>query len=312
MEDSIFKKTFYLAKKGFAAFQEDDPFTLAGALAYFTIFAIPPILVVLISAVGYVAGQQTAQQELFSQIQTLWGEQGAEMVRNAMQNYSIGQQALWQKIISIGVLIFSASSFFAVVQSSLNQIWEVKPKPENSLLKMILDRLLSFSIILVLGALLIASFVLESILVSLRHNLDQIVPGIPPILFAIAGYLVTFLLLVLMVAIIYKFLPDAVVEWKVVWTGAFITAFLFMIGRIAISFYLSQNSMTDAYGVAGALVLILLWIFYSALILFYGAEVTQQYALYFAHDIVPKDHAVKIKTEEIPPEKIAQRNPHLK
>lgn len=309
--NNIFRKSFYLAKKGFEAFQKDDPFTLAGALAYFTIFAIPPLLVVLISVVGYIAGQQTAQQELFGQIQTLWGDRGVKIIRIAVQNYSIGEQALWQKIISIGILAFSASSFFAVIQSSLNQIWEVKPKPENSLLKMILNRILSFSIILVLGALLIASFVLESVLLTLRDNLDQLIPGIPPIVFGILGYLLTFLLIVLMIAIVYKFLPDAIVEWKVVWIGAFITAFLFMIGRLAISFYLTQSSMTDAYGVAGALVLILVWIFYSAIILFYGAEVTQQYALYFAHDIVPKEHAVKIRTEEIPPGEISQQNPGM-
>lgn len=304
MNTGIFSKAFFLMKKAFSAFQQNDPFTLAGALAYFTIFAIPPILVILISIVGYIAGQQTAKQELYSQIQALWGEQGTKIVRTAAENYAINEQGTWQKILAIGILVYSASSFFAVIQSSLNTIWGVRPKPGNSLLKMILNRALSFVIILVLGALLVTSLILESLLVSIQGSFDQLLPGISPLLFGVLGYAISFLLLVLVFAIIYKFLPDAAVRWKVVWTGAIITAFLFTVGRFAISFYLSQSSMSDAYGVAGALILILLWIFYSALILFFGAEVTQQYALYFGHDILPKEHAVRVKEQEIPREEI--------
>lgn len=295
---NFFRKTFHLARRAAENFMEHDPITLAGAVAFFTIFSIPPILIIIISGVGFFAGHQFVSNELFGQIRSMWGEQGANMIRDVINNYVISKQSIFQKIFSIIIFLFASSSFFVVIQNSLNRIWNVKPKPNNNLLSVLRNRALSFGAILLLGIMLVISFALESTLVFLQHNLDFYFPNISPLLFGLIGYLLSFTLVTLIFAFIFKFLPDVIIEWKVVWVGSAITALLFSLGKFIINFALQNSTINEMYGIVGSLVIVLLWVFYIAIILFYGAEITQQYAYTYAKTIQPKPYAIKIVTHE--------------
>ena len=189
----------------------------------------------------------------------------------------------------------AASSFFAVIQHSLNRIWRVKPVPESNILYLVKVRTLSFILIILLIILQLVSGLVETILIILRENISQLIPQINSPLFAASGFFTSFLLVTLALAGIYKFLPDVKIRWRIVWGGALFTSLLFTIGKLVIGFVLSQSSMYSLYGVAGSVLVVLLWIYYSAMILFYGAEVTQQFGEYYGYPIEPKAYAVNIE-----------------
>lgn len=295
----FFPATYDIIKKSYLSFSENDPITLAGALAFYTIFAIPPMFIIIINGVGVFAGKELASQELFYQINELWGSRAANLIQTMIKNYTIARQSLFHQVIGILTLLFAASSFFAVIQHSLNKIWRVKPKPWSSVLNVLKNRVLSFGIILVLSIMLLLSVLLDSFLLLMQNQVATLLPGITPLLFGVLGFMLSFVLVTLILAIIYKFLPDASVDWDVVWVGATVTAILFSLGKLVIGFMLANSNIQDVYGIVGALIGVLLWVYYSAIILFFGAEITQQYAISFSRPIRPREYAVKIVTKEI-------------
>lgn len=289
------KQTWRLLKEAIQEWQDDKASRLAAALAYYTVFSLAPLLVLVIAIAGAIFGTESARNELTSQIQGLVGPAGADFVTSALENASQpgANQGAIASTISIALLIFGASGVFVQLQDSLNTIWNVEPKPKQGIGYFIQKRLLSFSMILVIGFLLLVSLVVSTALSAFGGFLNQWLASLSWLInFAISISLVT-----LLFAAIFKYLPDAKIGWKDVTVGAFITALLFNLGKYLLGLYLGNSSFSSTYGAAGSLVVLLAWIYYSAQILFFGAEFTQVYARRFGSRIVPDKHAVMVSKE---------------
>jgi membrane protein len=230
-----------------------------------------------------------------TQIQGVIGKDGAQLIQTAIENASKldPTQGPIPTLINIGFLLSGASVIFGQLQNSLNKIWEVEPKPENGIIHFLRKRFLSFSMVLVIAFLLLVSLVISTLLVILGNYLRDLVPGFT-YLWQFLNFLVSFSIITLLFAMMFKILPDAKIAWKDVWIGAAITAVLFSIGKFLLGFYLGRTSLASAYGAAGSLVIILTWVFYSAQILFLGAEFTQVYVRNYGKEIVPAEYAMRV------------------
>jgi membrane protein len=283
-----------LIKGTFAEWKEDNVPVLAAALAYYTVFSLAPLLLIAIAIAGAVFGEEAARGELVRQIQGLVGKEGAEAVQAMIQNASKPNNGgAIATIIGVILLLFGASGVFGQLQSALNTIWEVKPKPGQGIRSFLVSRFLSFAMVLVIGFLLLVSLVLSSVLAAVSHFFDNLMPGLP-ILGQVINFLISFGVITVLFASIYKFLPDVEIPWKNLWVGAAVTAVLFNLGKLAIGLYLGNSSVGSAYGAAGSLVVVLIWVFYSAQILLIGAEFTQVYSKYRGKPLRPSKHAVPI------------------
>ena len=307
MNAQFFRNTRLIIRRAGGDFINHDPITLAGALAFFTIFASPPILIMIIFIVGQITGQDMASREVFAIITQSVGQEGADLVQNIVNNYFVEGVSLFQRIVSGVIFVFASSTYFIIIQRSLNQVWGVKSKAE-SFGRVMKDRGISFVLIFLLGVTLLLTLVLDSAFAYLGDNLDPLLPTITPILINSLGYVASFFAVMLALAMIYKFLPDVIIEWKVVWVGAAVTSFLFLVGRFLITYALTSSNIYEMYGAAGSTAIFLLWVFYSFMIFFFGAEITQQYACEFAETIQPKDHAVKVVQREEKKENVSDES----
>ncbi len=284
-----------LLKITVAQWRQDQTSLMAAALAYYTVFSLAPLLIIVIAIAGAVFGEQAAKGELVAQIQGVIGRDGAELIQTAIENASRldPSQGPIPSLINISLLLSGATVVFGQLQNSLNKIWNVAPKPGNGIIDFLRKRLLSFSIVLVIAFLLLVSLVISTLLVILGNYLRDLIPGFT-YLWQLLNFLVSFGIITLLFAMIFKILPDAKIAWKDVWMGAAITALLFDIGKSMLGFYLGHTSFASAYGAAGSLVIILTWVFYSAQLLFLGAEFTQVYVKNYGQEIVPADYAMRI------------------
>ncbi|MDY7021659.1 MAG: YihY/virulence factor BrkB family protein [Cyanobacteriota bacterium] len=288
-----FKKIFRLLKETFKEWQLDKSSRLAASLAYYTVFSLAPLLIIVIAIAGAIFGEEAARGEIVSQIQGLVGKQGATVIEEAIQNADKPQVSSIASIFSLIFLFIGASGVFAHLQESLNAIWNVKAKPKNSIVGFVRKRILSFSAVLGIGFLLLISLILSAAISALSNYLSGLVPGVD-LLWRILNFVVSFGVVTLLFALMYKYLPDVEIEWGDVWTGSLITAILFTVGKFVLGLYLGQGSFGSTYGAAGSLVIILAWVYYSAQILFFGAEFTQVYARKYGSQIVPDEHAVRV------------------
>lgn len=284
-----------LLKETIKEWNEDKVPLYAAALAYYTVFSLAPLLLIAIAIAGAVFGEEAARGQLVSQIQGLVGQEGAEAIQTMIQNtQQSGSGGLVASLIGVVTLLFGASGVFGQLQESLNAIWEVKPKPDRGWRNFIQARFLSFAMVVVIGFLLMVSLVLSAVLSGLSNFLGDRIPG-----FAAVGqglnFLISFAVITGLFASIYKFLPDVKVPWKNLWVGSAVTALLFNIGKYLIGLYLGNSSVSSTYGAAGSLVVLLIWIFYSAQILLIGAEFTQVYSRYRGTPIRPAEHAVRVE-----------------
>lgn len=284
------KSIFRLLKEAFTEWQQDKASILAAALAYYTVFSITPLLVIAISIAGAVFGQEAAQGEIVEQINQLVGQQGAEAIETALANADRPQVGSIASIISVVLLFVGASGVFAQLQQALNTVWNVKPKEGEGIWGFIRKRLLSFGMVLAIGFLLLVSLVLSAMLSGIGKLELNLFPGLTPI-WQIVNFTLSFGSIALLFALIYKLLPDVKIRWKDVIVGAVITALLFTIGKFLIGLYLGRGSLGSAYGAAGSLIVFLAWVFYSAQILLFGAELTQVYARRYGRKIRPDSHA---------------------
>ena len=284
-----------LLKITYSQWRRDQASLMAAALAYYTVFSLAPLSIIVIAIAGAVFGEQAAKGELVAQIQDVIGREGAQLIQTAIENASQldPSQGPIPTLINIGVLLFGASVVFTQLQKSLNRIWEVEVKPENGIKHFLRKRLLSFSMVLVIAFLLLVSLVISTILVILGNYLRGLVPGFT-YLWQVTNFFISFGIVTLLFAMIFKILPDAKIAWRDVWMGAAITAVLFNIGKSLLGFYLGHTTFASAYGAAGSLVIILTWVFYSAQILFLGAEFTQVYVRRWGKEIIPADHAIRV------------------
>ena len=271
------KTIWLLLKETFSEWSEDKASRLAAALAYYTIFSIAPLLIIAIAVAGLAFGQEAARGQLDRQIQGLVGQQSAELIQTMVESASKPTSGIIATVIAIATILFGASGLFGQLQDALNTIWEVEPKPGRGILGIIKDRFLSFTMVLGIGFLLLVSLVLSALLSALDPYLTDLLPG-SIYLLQILNFVISFGVITLLFAMIYKILPDVKIAWSDVWIGAAVTSLLFALGKFLIGLYLGNSSAGSAYGAAGSLVILLLWIYYSAQILLFGAEFTQVYA----------------------------------
>ncbi len=285
---------FSILKKTASDWLEDQAPTLGAALAYYTVFSLAPLLIIAIAIAGLVLGQEAAQGQIFDQLRGLLGEESGkamqEMVESASAKPASGVTAT---LIGVVTLLFGASGVFGQLQTSLNTIWEVQPKPGRGIWGILRDRILSFSFILVVGFLLLVSLVLTAGVALVAEWFGGMFPGME-ILTQIVNFVLSLVIITLLFAMIFKFLPDAKIAWHDVWIGAFITALLFTIGKLALGLYLGKSGVESSYGAAGSLIVLLLWVYYSSQILFFGAEFTQVYANRFGSRVAPAENAVAV------------------
>jgi membrane protein len=299
------KKKYFLAnlwpvlKKSGIEFFGDSDFKLAASLSYYTIFALPPLLIIIIAVSGVFFGAEAVRGEIYGQISHLVGRDAALQIQEMIRNAALSRDTVMATTIGIITLLFGASGVFGEIQDSINRIWGIKAKPDRGFIKLLRNRLISFSMIVVLGFLLMVSLILNAILDALSNRIQGYFPHISVYFIYITNLILLFVLITILFAIIFKTLPDGKVDWKDALIGSTFTAFLFMLGKSAIGFYLGNSRIVSTYGTAGSLIVILLWVYYSALILYFGAEFTKVYAYTFGKKIIPNDYAVYVEKQEV-------------
>ena len=278
---------------------QSHAFIYAAALAFFTVFSIAPVMIVVVTIVGLVLGEQAASGNLMDQLGEVLGPEAAEVVQTAVVNSQIDQSGIWPTVIGLVAIVVGATTVFAQMQRSLNQIWDVAPRPSrNSLWLFIKTRLLSLTIVLAIGFILTVSLLISVAMYAIMNFADQWLPVPEWVMVGVEVFLST-TVITLLFAAIFKILPDVMLTWRDVLVGALITAILFMLGQSLIAMYLTNTATASTYGAAGSLALLLLWVNYSSLILLFGASVTR--ARYEARGLKvrPRNTAVRVHRELI-------------
>ncbi|MEH2350962.1 MAG: YihY/virulence factor BrkB family protein [Nostoc sp.] len=282
-----------LFQETFKEWSEDKASRLAAALAYYTIFSIAPLLIIVIAIAGAVFGEEAARGQIVGQIQGLVGVDGAKFLETAIKNANQPKTGAIASIISIVVLLVGATGLFTELQDAMNTIWEVKPKPGRGVTNIIRLRVLSFAMVIGIGFLLLVSLVISTALTTLVTYFSNLLPGVD-FIWQFVNFLLSFAITTVLFGLIFKVLPDVEIAWSDVLVGASLTSVLFSIGRFLLGQYLGNGSFGSAYGAAGSLVVILAWVNYAAQILFFGAEFTQVYARRYGSGITPTKHAIPL------------------
>ena len=285
--------------KTIAGFSDDKITKLSGSLAYSAVFSMGPLIIVIIFVCGFFFGHDAVQGDVYAQLQQFLGKDAALQLQELIKNAAVSSKNTITIVIGGVVLFIGATSVFAEIQDSINDIWGLKPKPRKGWLKMIQNRLLSFSIIISLGFLLLISLTVTAVIDKLSDVLKVHFPGLAVSFLYVINQGVTIAVVTFIFAVIFKVLPDAKIRWKDVIMGAVFTAVLFMLGKFAISFYISRSYVGTWFGAAGALIILLVWIYYSSLILYLGAEFTKSYAIKYGKEIMPSEYAVTTKQIEV-------------
>ena len=294
-----FKGMMEVFKNSFSGFSDDKVTKLSASLAYYTVFSMAPLLIVIISLCALFLGREAVEGQIYAQLAGFIGADNAAQLQQIIKNASIAGKGRLAAIIGAITLLVSATTVFAEIQDSINFIWGLKPKPKRGWLKMLQNRFLSFSVIVSLGFLLLVSLAISAIIDGFSERLQMYFPEVAVVIFYIINVAVTLAVVTIIFAVIFKVLPDARIEWKDVLLGAIATALLFMIGKFAISYYISRSNVGSTYGTVGSLAVLLLWTYYSSIILYFGAEFTKAYAVKYGSEIHPNHYAVTVKVVEV-------------
>ncbi len=303
MKNYFAKKYFQRTGKVLMAtlngFLDDRGLKLSAALAYYTVFALAPLLMLVISLISTFLGKDAIQNNIYPQIKSYVGSSAALQIQEMIKSISLSGKTTIAIVTSVITLVIGATSIFMEIQDSLNMIWRVKAKPKKGWLKMLTNRLISFSMIISLGFLLLVSLLINAIVLALSNRITQYFPEVTVQIFNLINIGITFLVISVLFGIIFKFLPDVKIAWRDVRTGAFFTSLLFMLGKYLIGIYIQTTGTGSTYGAAGSIIVILVWIYYTSAILYFGAEFTQVYAENYGHKIEPAEYAVHIEQKEI-------------
>lgn len=291
---SALKKIGYLLKETFNGFINDNGIKLSAALSYYTVFSLPPLMIIIMSLSGIFFGPDAVKGEIFGQINGLVGSDAAMQIQETLRKVELSNSSSFAQTFGIIILLIGASGVFAEIQDSINYIWGIKAKPKRGVIKYLYNRLMSFSMIGSVGFLLLVGLIVNSIIAILSKRLAIIFPHDTIYLFNVVNTLVIFSIITLLFIIIFKTLPDGKIAFRDCFIGASFTAFLFMIGKFVIGFYLGRYNIASVYGAAGSIILILVWVYYSAIILYFGAEFTKVYAHIHGQKIIPNAYSVQI------------------
>ena len=308
------KNAWKIIRQTFVEFFASNVLKLSGSLAFFTVFSLPGLLIIIIWFSNLFYGKEVVEATVYRQIAGFVGHNAAVEIQQTIHNAMQATGNNFATIVGLGALLIGATSVFGENQDSINLIWKLKAKPRKGIawLKLILDRLLSFSMIITMGFILLVSLILNGAMDVLLNHLMQRFPELTVILVYIINLILTFLISAFIFGAIFKVLPDARVNWKHVRMGAFVTAILFMGGKFLISYYLGHSTMTSAYGAAGSIIVVLLWVYYSAMILYFGAAFTHVYAMHTGSRIYPNQYAVWVQQIEVESAKSIQQQPEAK
>jgi membrane protein len=293
------KGIWKLIRESFIGFDQDKVFKLSGSLAYFTIFSIGPMLLVIIFFADLFYGREAVEGTIYGQINGFVGPEAAAQIQEIIKNASMSGKSTVTAVVGFITLLIGTTTVFAEIQDSINSIWNLKTKPEKGWIKLILNRLLSFSIVIGLAFVLLVSLIINGIMEAFGNRMATMFPELAVLVIYIINLILTFIVITLLFATIFKVLPDAKIKWRDVMVGSIVTALLFMVGKFGITYYIGRSNIGSTYGAAGSLIILLLWVYYSAIILYYGAEFTKAYATNFGNRIYPNSYAVWIKHIDI-------------
>jgi len=292
-------KTFFtILKQTGSSFANDNAFKLSASLSYYTIFALGPLLIIIISLAGIFFGKDAVRGKLYEQLNGLVGSSAAAQIQDIIKNIHHTHSTTAGAVIGAVILAIGATGVFTEIQGSINFIWSVRAKPKKGWLKFIINRLISFSLVVGMGFILLVSLIVNALLNLLSAKLTQLLSGYTVYLFQLINTIIIIVVITGLFAVIFKVLPDAIISWKDALIGAFFTSMLFLLGKFLIGFYLGSSNLGITYGAAASIIVILSWVYYSSLILYFGAEFTKVYALHAGEGIKPKDTAVFIIKRE--------------
>ena len=308
------KNIWSIIKQTFSDFIDNKVFKLSAALAFYTIFSLPAMLIIIIAVSDIFYGRAAIEGTLYNQISAFVGTDAALEIQQTIRGAALTSSSSFAATVGIITLLFGATSVFTEIQDSINLIWKLKARPRKGkgFLKLVFNRLLSFSIVVSLGFLLLVSLLINGAMDALINRLTAMFPQLTVLLVYVLNLLLTFGITSLLFAMIFKVLPDARIKWRHVRAGAFTTAILFMIGKFLIGYYLGHSKLSNTYGAAGSVIVMLLWVYYSAMILYFGAVFTHVYAVHTGSRIYPSDYAVWIQQIEVESVKSIQQQPEEK
>lgn len=304
LKKEFFKEVFELLKSTAVNFGLDKGMKLSASLAYYSVFSIAPLLLIIIWVIGflfgeYIEGHAGARSEVFSEFSALFGPEVSFQIQQVIQKISIANKSGIGIAVGVVTLVIGSTTIFVEIQDSINTIWKVRAKPKKGWLKMLINRVISFSMVIGFGFLLIASLILNGIIGALSSYINELIPIFSAEMMNWINFGLTYLIICILFAVIFNVLPDAKIRFKDTIAGSLFTGSLFMVGRYLIALYMTYMAPASAYGAAGSLIVLLLWIYYSAVILYFGAEFTRSYAEKYGNGIQPASYAVKLVQQEI-------------
>ncbi|MGN6530704.1 MAG: YihY/virulence factor BrkB family protein [Ginsengibacter sp.] len=298
----LFKKNFskisLIIKDVFKEFSADNIIKYSASLAYYTVFSIAPLLVVITTLFGFLFGREAMQGKMYEQLNKLVGSSAAIQIQDIIKNIHLSGNNFIATVISIVILLIGATSIFGEIQDSINKIWGLRIKPHKVWWKLILTRLLSFSLILTIGTIMIVSLLLNAVVAAFGKFIARYIASYSLYFIQISDAILSFIVAAFLFSLIFKILPDARIRWKDVFFGGFITAIFFTLGKLAISFYLRKSNLMSVYGTAASIIILMVWVYYSAIILYLGAEFTKVYAKLYGKNILPNEYAEWVRTEK--------------
>lgn len=292
------KVLWNVTKKTVKSWWADDPFRQSAVIAYYAIFSIPALLVIVIACAGLAFGEEAVQGEISKQISGAIGAEAAEQVEVIVANASEKKSSVLATAISIVTLIIGCTGVFAQLQAGLNHVWEVRVEADKAWLRSLRDRLFSFGLVLAIGFLMLISLLLTAGLAAFSEWIRANLPDFMLVVFYVLNFAVSFSVITVLFALMFKVLPDAQVRWKNVWIGAAVTTGLFLLGKFGLGIYFGKAEPGSTYGAAGSIILIMLWVSYSCMIVFLGAEFTKQLTLELGDEIVPRKDAKLVGSDD--------------
>jgi membrane protein len=291
------KSFFLLLKQSAINFDRNEVLKFSASLSYYTIFSIAPMLIMAIGISSFLFGRDAIQGHLFNQINGLVGNEAAIQIQEMLKHTTLHKNNLFATVVAVIVFIVGATGVFGEIQSTINRIWGLKAKPKKGLIKYFINRVLSFAMVVSMGFLMVVSLLASTVIGLMNEKLNTILPNTTFVINVINNA-VSLLIITFLFTLIFKYLPDSIVKWKDAIVGSLFTSFLFLLGKYLIGLYLSTSTSISIYGAAGSLILLLLWIYYSSILLYFGAEFTKVYALNHGHGIRPNSYSVRVEYQE--------------
>ncbi|MBW2960684.1 YihY/virulence factor BrkB family protein [Mesonia aestuariivivens] len=302
-------KYLKLLPKTYKEWMKNNPFEQSAVIAYYTLFSLPSLLVIVVTIAGYFYGREAVQNQITSEIKVFIGESSAEAINGMISNAFLDGGSIITILFGIGMLLFGATGAFFQLKRAMNRVWGVRAKKEN-FQRILIDRAISLGMILVIGFMLLVSLVVSAVIQGLGDYVRNFAPEVTSLVLSIFNFLISYIFIGLLFAGVFKLLPDIKINWKVTFIGASVTTILFLVGEYLLGFYFGQSDPASVYGGASSVILILLWVFYSCLIMLFGAEFTVQYALFRGVNIQPNSLAESAEIHEL--EELREREKEIK